>query len=59
MCVVGIVLRSHHNTSKNSTTGADASGEFQLAAYIQFIHALATHSEQDSSYANRSQVSVN
>ena len=27
---------------KNSTTGADASGEFQLAACIQFIHALAT-----------------
>ena len=33
-------------SNKNSTKGADASGEFQLAACIQLIHALTTHSAE-------------
>ena len=30
---------------KNSTTGADASGKYQLAGIHKFINALTTHSE--------------
>ena len=30
---------------ENSTTGADASGKYQLAGIHKFINALTTHSE--------------
>ena len=46
-------------STKNSTTGADASGKYQLAGRIhKFINALTTHSEllshppAECSYAN-------
>ena len=32
------------NNYKNSTTGADASGKYQLAGIHKFINALTTHS---------------
>ena len=45
---ITVCLGSSHPQHKNSTIGADASGEFQQAAYIQFVRALTTHSDSSA-----------